>query len=1080
MLKLIYGALGSGKTYYTDTLIIESLAAGRSVTLLVPEQEVMEAERRIADRADSAGVLCEKLTVVSFRRLANLAFRKYGGIEYRNLSEGGRMLILWRIIEELAPVLSAYKNNRDRSLIELMYSVCNELKRYCVTPHMLSSLAEKTSDISLRNKLSDIAMVYAAYTAQMKYEYSDPTDDVVRLSEILKKEPFLKDTVLFLDSFNGFTTPELHCLEYALTQCDVTVTLCISENRGKTGFATVEKTEKTLLNLASKHSVPCDQSTRLTPMSEYSPAEFRLIEDKLFDFSFSSPKEYSSKRITLAQCGDEFAQAEFIAINICKLVRNGARYRDIAVINRNPESYDGVLDVIFEKYGIPLFFSKRAKLTDTAIYRTVISALDVIQDNFRTESVMTYIKYGLCGLTPYETDLIESYTAAWNITGKRWIDEHEWNMNPAGFTDIYDEKRSSVLENINSIRKRICQPLLDLKENITSTDLKSGCAAIYRFMGESGVYEHFLYSDDPSEITAYNTFISLLDNCVAAVGDLPVNPSVLSSILYLSAKNTDFGKIPATFDRVIAGDASIIRVNGCKHVFLTDCENGVFPKAASDDSFFNENEKAYLDINGIELSPNLAEQNDAEMFSFLRAACGASETLTATQCLKDGKAHSSVGFIRLKELFPANKIINYPEDYSASDKIQTLESSKEAALSSANSPIFNIINNIYEELSQPLLLSDEKISQPINTISEDSINELFGKRINLTQTRIESYVKCPFSYYCTYVLKLGEKKHEYFRASDMGTYIHRILEIAVSVLYGEEYEGKDITESDILKVTDQAVKSVLSDILGDQKYEDMRLDALTDRLKKTVTLLIRNIVSEFKNSSFRPKHFEFRIANASGCVPPLSFSLPDQTEINVSGIIDRVDTYEKDGKAYIRVVDYKTGSREHSLANIALGIDMQMYLYLFAICASKSPKLASIDNSSVTELLPAGVLYQPSRLKITKTQHHSDTDEALSYSERSLVRSGVLLKDTEILNAMEDGLEGRFIPVKIKKEALVSSSVSLKTLDEFGELLSDIENTIKDIGSKMKRGNASAVPMKNKIADACKYCKMYPVCRSKK
>ena len=262
-----------------------------------------------------------------------------------------------------------------------------------MTPSMLSSLAEKTSDISLKNKLSDVSLIYAAYTAQMKYEYSDPTDDVVRLSEILKKELFLKDTVLFLDSFNGFTVPELNCIEYAITQCDVTVTLCLSENRGRTGFVTVEKTEKALLNMVAKRGIPCDQSTHLTPLCEYSPSEFRLIEDKLFDFSYSSPSDYSSDKITLAQCADEFAQAEFIAVNICKLVRNGARYRDIAVINRNPESYDGVLDVIFEKYGIPLFFSKRAKLTDTAIYRTVISALDVISDGFRTESVMTYIKY---------------------------------------------------------------------------------------------------------------------------------------------------------------------------------------------------------------------------------------------------------------------------------------------------------------------------------------------------------------------------------------------------------------------------------------------------------------------------------------------------------------------------------------------------------------------------------------------------------------------------------------------------------------------------------------------------------------
>ena len=452
MLKLIYGISGSGKTYFLDTLMLQALSECKKVTLLVPEQEAIEAERRIADRADKEGVLCEKLSVVSFRRLANLAFRKYGGIEYKNIGDGGRMLIIWRIVEELAPRLSAYKNHRDRTLIERLFSVFNELKRYCITANMLSSLADKTSDEALRNKLSDIALLYNAYTAQLKYEYSDPTDEVTRLADILKDRQFLKDNTLFVDSFNGFTVPELRCLEFAMMQCDVTATLCLPEVKGKTGYSKVEWTEKSLVDMAKRHGIPCDQSVRLKPLSEYSPKEFLLIQDKLFDFSYSSEENESSDRITFAQCRDAFAQAEFIAIKICELVRKGARYRDIAVINRDPGSYEGVLDVIFEKYGIPLFFSKRSKITDTAIYKTVMGALDVIQNKFRTENVMTYIKYGLCGVSAYETDLIESYTATWGLTEARWTDEYDWNMNPSGFTDVLKETDAEKLQIINDIR----------------------------------------------------------------------------------------------------------------------------------------------------------------------------------------------------------------------------------------------------------------------------------------------------------------------------------------------------------------------------------------------------------------------------------------------------------------------------------------------------------------------------------------------------------------------------------------------------------------------------------------------------
>ena len=74
----------------------------------------------------------------------------------------------------------------------------------------------------------------------------------------------------------------------------------------------------------------------------------------------------------------------------------------------------------------------------------------------------------------------------------------------------------------------------------------------------------------------------------------------------------------------------------------------------------------------------------------------------------------------------------------------------------------------------------------------------------------------------------------------------------------------------------------------------------------------------------------------------------------MGGKIDRVDIYTKDGVKYIRVVDYKTGSKEFVLSDILSGLNMQMLIYLDIIC---DKELSGRDYS------PAGVLYSPASMK---------------------------------------------------------------------------------------------------------------------
>ncbi len=1080
MLRIIYGMPGSGKTYKIYGEILQALTDGKKVTLLVPEQEVMEAERRIADRADAEGIYCEHLSVVSFRRLANLSFRKYGGLEYRYIDDGGKLLIIWRITEELAPVLRAYGKSRDRALCEMLLSVCSELKRYQILPSELASVSEIIPDSPLKDKLSDISLIYTAYCAMLKGEYSDPMDDVERLAQILKEHSFLSDSLLFVDSFNGFTVPELRVLEYCIKSCDLTLTLCIPQKRGKTGFLTLEKTERELLKLAEKHAVPTEKITDLYSENTYIPEEFKLIENKLWEFSYRSESSVSSEAILLTSCRDRFSEAEYIAGRICELVRNGARYRDIAIIGRGSEEYDSVLEAVFSRYEIPLFFSRRSTLTSTSLFRCICGALEIIYGGFKTEDVLTYIKTGMCGFGISDIDALENYTSLWGLSGKRWTDEYEWNMNPGGFNDAVSQNTTETLEYINGLRRMVCDPLIKLRDSLKNgVSLKEACTALYGFIKDSGVFEHVRTSNDKSDITVYNTFISLLDTIVSVGGDIPVNAKVLSTLLEMTAKYTDYGKIPQSFDCVLSGDASILRANGRPHIFLISCENGVFPRTVTDDSAFSDAEKSTLRDNGIELSPDTACKTDEEMFFFLRAAASASKTLTATYVSDGGKNSPSSGFVRLCELFPGNKVSRYPADFSLTEKIQTIKTSITAAYASIGTPLYEVMRELYIKYGESLPVNCIPISDPEAMLPEGEVKRLFGKNINMTQYRLEDYAKCPFSYYCKYILKLSERKHSAFKSSDIGTYIHRILEKVISALFPPDSERIFPSEKELQDITDKAIYEILSYALGEAFINSGRLGALLLRLRRTVLLIIKNLLSEFENSSFKPEFFELKIGGTEANISPLKVNLPDGGTLSVYGTIDRVDTYKDGNDVYIRVVDYKTGARKHSLKNIELGLDMQMLLYLFAFCRSESPALKKkLGISEYGKILPAGVLYHSSRIETKNTEKPVSTEEALSYAESKLLRSGILLKDANILEAMENGLLGKYIPVTMKNDQLRVTSAELKTLDEFGGLLNEISEVLIRIGNTIKTGNACANPIKNPQLNPCRYCQMAYVCRS--
>jgi len=212
-----------------------------------------------------------------------------------------------------------------------------------------------------------------------------------------------------------------------------------------------------------------------------------------------------------------------------------------------------------------------------------------------------------------------------------------------------------------------------------------------------------------------------------------------------------------------------------------------------------------------------------------------------------------------------------------------------------------------------------------------------------------------------------------------------------------------------------------------------------------------------------PRYFEVPVnASNTEIASPYKIGFEDGTAIYVNGVIDRIDTYANEKNFYIRVIDYKTGAKDFSLEDIKIGLNLQMFLYLFSIWKTPGEKLLELSNGN--EILPAGILYFPARIPDITIK--SESENVLETAHGKLSRKGILLDDTEILRAMEEELEGKYIPLK-----------SIVTLEELNELMEMIDKKIIEIGSELKSGNISVVPLQTNKHDACEYCVNKPICR---
>ncbi len=1082
MLTLYYGLRAESRQAMLLEKMKALLAAGERVIWFVPEQQVLEAEGVLAAFDNSR--LGE---VTSFGRMANTVFRRFGGLRYHTVGKGAKQLVMWRALNEVSPSLKEYGGITldDMATVRLLFDTVEELKLYLVTPEALDAVAEELEDGKFKNKLRDISLIYSAYAAILRESAGDSSDDLLRAASLCEGKGFFENAYVFFSGFDGFTPNELLLARVIFAEAkEIGVSLAFRKDDRRDFFAKLFDTDRRLRVLANTYrravrEVYGEEHAR----TAYDIAYFCDNYGKRRPTAYETAKREAESGIRQIACPGVYEEVRLIAADIKRRVMAGARYRDFAVIARDSDKYLGVLDAALEGAGIPYFISSRRDVTAMSTSRMLLSALDIHAHFWRREDVIAFMRSGLSPLTVEECDAVEEYAEIWRIQGKRWFDDYGWQMNPFGFSADYDEAAEERLRYLNGLREKLTAPLVKLfaifEGKATVKDISASLVYFLQDMriadkvaARASLDASFIGMRDSVEdhLLLYDSLMNAFDELCEAVGDFEVSSYEYASLFRVLLHEADMGVLPSRMDEVTVGSASLLRKEGIKHVYLMGLAEGEFPKAISEGGCFDNAEKETLLLNGVEISPLLLRRAQDEQLYFYRAVTSAEESVMMTY---------SYGDLTGKEAFPSSAYLDTLSllGEREAERYDTLPA--DMLLYGTSEILEYAIRMGYDAecltalLGGQFALTTELTAQ--NEVMPNRVTDtLYGNKIRLSQSKTDSFASCPFAYHCKHTLKLSEGVNGQFDSLDIGNFIHEILEAFFS-------RFKD----QVKEMSDEEARAALAEILEEfsgkfiRDNKSKRFEGLMRRLKRTTELLVMNLLGELRQSEFMPVLFEEPIAYAED-MPIVSEDDSQKMTVTVTGKIDRVDLYRVGDDGYLRVVDYKTGNKRFSMAEVELGFQLQLLVYLFALTQKGHSVAKKIDCEGL--LLPAGAVYFSLGAKAVSCAKMPD-DESLSRAmiEKEIKRSGIFLNMPDVLEAMEKGLRGYYIPITRNKSGVASkgrTTNELATLEEMGVLATKVSDILKSIARAIRTGDAAARPRSvDKNKSPCRYCKMKPICR---
>ncbi len=1065
MLQLVLGIAGTGKSTWMMEQIQARAKQKKQSILLVPEQFSSSAETLVLEKLGDAG--SAYVDVLSFRTLAN---RLLQGVEenVHILSEAGRAVYVKQALKAVQKKLKRLGHTRqDTAFCNLCAQTLVELKTAGATSESLQQIGLKTADA----KFLDLALILGAYESMLAGGAMDEEDRLHLACEKARADWFC-GKVCYIDNFDGFTAPEYEMLCLLMRHSEaVCVALCcdgLQETEGGLGlFSPPRKTAQRLLRNAQNLGRSVMAPLQMTTPKRAAKGDLLCVNELL---AGGRTRAFSPQgQLTISQAADRHEEVKTACAAMRRLAQEGVSYSKMALLCRDVGLYESIVRREMTLFDIPWHSDTPDTIEYTAPVSFVRAALKLLQRGLVSDAILELLKTDLCGFSQQALFSLENYVYTWQPKAATW--RVPFTQNPKGLLRKMDEAAQDSLQLAESVRSAAWPLLKAFVQAAKGKSAKALSTELYRLM------EHFeapLHHAKKAELMnqkgdyalaersrrAWDLCMDFLDQMALLLQEECVSAAEYEELFLLLVRSTDFGQVPKTLESVPFASADRARLAEPEHCFVLGLQEGEFPAKVGYSGLLTHSDRDLLVENNIEMPGSFQNRILLEQMFLYRTLTSARQSLH----LSYPAYHEGVGGLPCEALCLLQEKLNppalcvdewalVPTKEAAFERLCTLyhENTQEGV--NLNAALFAEADPFTHE-HRPLL---KEIHVPNHFFLKDkeALRQLTGEVPRLSPTRAEHYFKCRFAYLMEYVLHIHPRRRAEFSVQESGSLVHYVLE-QVFREQGKDFAGVD--DESLRRQTEVHIEEFAKANFPEM---NLRLHAILSRIGETVFSLLQYLRNWAKNSEFKTEALELGIGGQE--VQALSLQSENGAKLQVVGKVDRVDLLKKDGKTYLCILDYKTGGKQFSLHEVLYGLNMQMLVYMNALCKQK--------NGRFQNAIPAGMLYLSADPSPSAGSRHDAGQSAFRLD-------GLLLEDAAVLEALDCDKSGLFLPVRYKKDGAPSLSKHLASLQYLGGLFLHVEKVLEEMAEGLQGGDFSARPLvKSDQSSFCDFCPYPAACR---
>lgn len=1098
-LNFIIGLSGSGKTETVLGEIIKKQEQGcKNLILIAPEQFTLESEKSLIRKSGRGGII--SVQVLSFGRLAHNIFDEAGRDNRAVLNDTGKGMALRKAVLDNADRLLYYKNSIDKQgFSEQLSAIISELYSYSVTPEMLEGARRGVDGEVTDAKLHDIGLIFAAYRDFLSDEYSSAEETLDILYARLEASHKIRDAEIWIDGFYSFTPQEYKVIGRLMKLArNVTVSLTLDKESftafqmyDGAPFYEARLAADKLRGLAADYGVDVKPPEFLSRGARFKANGLLSLEAEYFSYPLGRAGD--SGGIKVFSAANIYEECTEIAARIRTMVRKtGIRYRDVAALAGDLEVYGDILASVFYEHDIPFFVDAKEGIASRPIVRLIKSVIEIFVRDFSYESVFGFLKTGLTPISREETDLIENYVLAYGIKGERQY-ARRWEKGGVSheFGDalpFINDTRERLMELLGGFGKKYKRSLKHDVKEITSDvfELLKQMQAAERLEEYAGQNERMGNMEEALKSRrTWKLVIEVFEKLIEMLGNYSLTLEEYSKILWAGLCESRLGIIPPTVDTVLIGDIERTRLPAVEALFVAGANDGSLPKAEAAGGIFTDIEREALAANGIELAAGGRRRALEEQYKIYCSITQPSSFLCISYArgALDGKGLKASPVIdRIKRLFPDIK-------------------EEEAGLDMFFSPaaVFHSVGGVlrkrlegggipenwagcmaelrsrrdWRERLEFIIRAAEPVDKNAR-LDKSLLRRLYKNALFSSVSRLEKYAACPYSYFAEYTLGIRERRLFEIAAPDIGMLFHSVLESLASTLKqnGESWFGISRARAEML--AEDAVDKNAPNIGGEILFSTAAYQYMVKRLKRVSRRAVWTIARHIQAGRFEPYGFEIGFGR-DGSLPPVVIELSKDERLVLTGKIDRVDILRADGRAYVKIVDYKSGKKAFSLQDVYYGLQLQLMLYLDAFI-----KCAGVSEN----LLPGGVFYFRIKDPMAKSAEDMTADELERVLFKELKLSGLALNDSEVIRGLdlcfeEDsaGKSSDIVPISFDRGGgLKKIGSSAADINDYNSILSYAGKKAADIGRKILDGSIEPSPYEYSGQTPCTYCSYASLC----